>query len=181
MQKKELLPLKQFLGAPFSLTDSSVEYALEDDSAQFLKEVLKDVEWDEPLMNCDPYSIRPHRGWEAGQDVGLFHNGELVGFYEGPNLWIEPAHRGKGLATPLIVAAAWLRGGRVLPEGIAEQGYSPAGMLAHVTAHLKAAVHAAHNGEVVPAEVLAEYNLRSQEELLRLFPDEEKLCPSVSS
>lgn len=179
MQTKELLPLKRFLGAPFSLADSSSEYALEDDSAQFLKEVLKDVEWGEPLMSCEPYSIRPHKGWAAGQDVGLFHEGELVGFYEGPNLWIDPAHRGKGLATPLIVAAAWLRGGGVLPEGVAEQGYSPAGMLAHVSAHLKAAVHAAHNGETVPPGILEEYNLSSQEELLRLFPDDGGLCPSV--
>lgn len=181
MQTRELLPLKRFLGAPFSLADSSVKYALEDDSAQFIKEVLKDVEWDEPLMSCDPYSIRPHKGWEAGQDVGLFYNGELVGFYEGPNLWIDPAHRGKGLATPLIVAAAWMRGGRVLPEGFVEQGYSPAGMLAHVTAHLKAAIHAANNGETVPPEVLAEYNLSNQEELLKLFPDDRELCPSIGN
>lgn len=177
---KQLLPLSKFLGSAFSLSGASTEYALDEDAAQFMKEVLSSVEWEAPLVSCGPYSIRPHKGWETHQDVGLFHGENLVGFYEGPNLWIHPDHRGQGLATPLILAAAWLRGGHVLPEGIAEQGYSPAGLLSHVAAHLQSVIADAKAGHSIPEDVLREYGLKTQAELLALFPDEPPLCHKIN-
>ncbi len=39
-------------------------------------------------------------------DVALVHQGDLVGFYFGELLAIDPAHGGKALSTPMILSAA---------------------------------------------------------------------------
>jgi|GEM_PF-2929116 len=170
MSEQLLLPLSDFLGTKFSLNETSHDYAMDDDEAAFMLEVLGEVEWSEPICHFDRYVIRQHGGWsEEGGNVGLFLGDELIGFYEGLNLWIRPEHRGKGLAVPLILSAARLRGGTVLPEGISSQHYSPSGLLAHSTAHLQALLCAIKHKEAIPEAVLREYNLHDPADLLRMF------------
>lgn len=164
-----LLPLSKFIGKKFSLSDASPEYALDDDEAAFILEILDEVEWTEPVCQFGEYTIRQHTGWSEGANVGLFHDGKLVGFYEGPNLWVHPDYRGHGLAVPLILSAARLRGGTVLPEGIEAQGYSPAGLLAHTTAHLQSLLCALRNNEPIPEDVLKEFNIRDAREFVQMF------------
>jgi GNAT superfamily N-acetyltransferase len=169
MSEQLLLPLSDFLGAKFSLDNTSRDYAMEDDEAAFMLEVLGGMEWSEPICRFDQYVIRQHGGWTEGGNVGLFLGDDLIGFYEGLNLWIRPEHRGKGLAVPLILSAARLRGGTVLPEGVKSQHYSPSGLLAHSTAHLHALLCAIKHNEAIPEAVLREYNLHDPADLLRMF------------
>lgn len=88
--------------------------------------------------------------------TALFHAGAIVGFYAGSSLWIAKAHRGRGLSTPLILTAAAQRGGTVLPPGVVFQGYTPASIIAHRSAHSHAVLTAAAAGLPVPAAVLEE-------------------------
>lgn len=90
----------------------------------------------------------------------LLHDGAMVGFYAGSQLWIAKAHRGYGLSTPLIVAAADHRGGSSVPPGIVFQGYTPTGVLVHQAAHSHAVLTAVAAGLPVPAEVLDELQQR---------------------
>jgi GNAT superfamily N-acetyltransferase len=167
-----LLPLSKFIGKKFSLSEASQEYALDDDEAAFMLEILGEVEWSEPVCRFGEYTIRQHDAWAEGANVGLFHDDKLVGFYEGPNLWIHPDYRGHGLAVPLILTAARLRGGSVLPEGIETQGYSPAGLLAHTSAHLQSLLCALKNNEPIPEDVLREFNIHDAREFAQMFGNE---------
>lgn len=90
--------------------------------------------------------------------TALFHHGDIVGVYAASSLWIARPHRGCGLSTPLILAAADHRGGSILPPGVIFQGYTPTGVLAHRSAHSHAVVTAVAAGQAVPAEVLDEMN-----------------------
>lgn len=108
------------------------------------------------------------KGWTTA----LFRQGAVAGFYAGSSLWIARAHRGRGLSTPLIVAAAEQRGGSILPPGVVFQGYTPAGVFAHRAAHCHAVLTAAAAGLPVPAEVLAEMQ---HGECRPLQPDEETI------
>lgn len=85
------------------------------------------------------YTIRHTR---AGFNTALFRVGRIVGFYAGSYLWIAAEHRGKGLSTPLILAAAEQRGGSIMPPGVVLQGYTPAGLAAHRKAHRQAILDA---------------------------------------
>lgn len=101
-----------------------------------------------------------HRGYAVCNAIGawttaLFCGDGLAGFYAGSYLWIDPAHRGRGLAAPLILAAARHRGGTVLPPGVVVQGYTPAGLAAHRSAHRRAVAAALARGLPVPAAVAA--------------------------
>lgn len=169
MTDPTILPLSQFIGTKFSLSETSVEYAMDDDEAKFTLEILEGVEWGEPVCRLGEYAIRTHGAWAEGGNVGLFQGGRLIGFYEGPNLWIDPGYRGHGLAVPLILAAANLRGGTVLPPGFDSQGYSPAGMMAHATAHLQTLLCAIKNKTPIPEAVLREYNIRDAGEFVSMF------------
>jgi len=169
MTEPPLLPLSRFIGAKFSLSEADQENALDDDQAEFILEILSQADWSDPVCVFGEYIIRSHEGWSGGGDMGLFHGGDLVGFYEGLNLWVHASHRGRGLAIPLILTAARLRGGSVLPEGVESQKYSPAGLLAHSTAHLQTLLCALRRNEPIPQDVLREYNLHHQNELVQMF------------
>lgn len=182
--EEHILPLSKFIGTKFSLSDASLEYAMNDEEAQFTLDILKEVEWVETVCVLNEFTIRRHHAWDEGENVGLFHGDRLIGFYEGPNLWIHPDYRGRGLAAPLILAAARLRGGSVLPPGFDTQGYSPAGLLAHIGAHLQVLLCAVKNKTPIPEDVLREYNIRDPEEFIRMFGaksiDELTCCPPAA-
>lgn len=89
--------------------------------------------------------------------TALFDADGVVGFYAGSYLWIAGDHRGAGLSTPLILAAAEHRGGSVLPPGVVVQGYSRAGLVAHRTAHRHAVTTAIAAGLPVAADVRQDY------------------------
>jgi len=169
MTQPTTLPLSQFIGAKFSLSDASAEFAMDDDEAEFMLEILNGVDWSEALCVFGEYVVRSHDAWEEGGNVGLFHGARLAGFYEGPNLWVHPDYRRLGLAIPLILAAAKLRGGSVLPPDFATQGYSPAGLLAHTAAHLQTLLCAIKRNEAIPPEVLREYNIRDAGQFVQMF------------
>jgi len=88
--------------------------------------------------------------------TALFGADGIVGFYADSYLWIARAHRGIGLSTPLILAAAEQRGGTVLPPGVVVQGFSSVGLAAHRVAHGHAVLTAIAAGRPVPPSVLAE-------------------------
>ncbi len=85
--------------------------------------------------------------------TALFLGGVIVGFYAGSYLWLRREHQGRGLSTPLILAAAAVRGGTVLPPGVALQGYTHAGLAAHRAAHTHAILTALAEGRPVPHQV----------------------------
>jgi hypothetical protein len=89
--------------------------------------------------------------------TALFDGDGVVGFYAGSYLWLAREHRGIGLSTPLILAAAEQRGGTVLPPGVVMQGYCRAGLVAHRTAHRHAVTMAIAAGLPVPADVRHDY------------------------
>jgi hypothetical protein len=91
------------------------------------------------------YTIRHAR---AGFNTALFRVGRIVGFYAGSYLWISAEHRGQGLSTPLILAAAEQRGGSIMPPGVVLQGYTPAGLAAHRKAHRQALLDATE--QIIP-------------------------------
>lgn len=82
--------------------------------------------------------------------VVLRHGGRTVGWYLDGGLWIDEAHRGKGLAPEMILAAAERFGttGRTATS----MGFSPAGYAAHVRAHALA-VERAGRAENDPDDV----------------------------
>lgn len=103
------------------------------------------------------------RGYAVGHVAGTPHHTlllaekRIVGFYVGSYLWIARPHRGRGLATPLILAAADSRGGTVLPPGVVVQGFTGRGLRAHRTAHRHAVRSAIAAGRPVPSAVIAEF------------------------
>lgn len=101
-----------------------------------------------------------HRGYSVchardGYVTALFGAEGIVGFYAGSYLWIARQHRGRGLSTPLILAAAEHRGGTVLPPGVVFQGYSAPGLAAHRAAHRYAMGAAIAAGLRWPLKLLA--------------------------
>jgi GNAT superfamily N-acetyltransferase len=80
------------------------------------------------------------------------------GFYMGSGLWIDPEHRGKGLSSRLILAAAAFHGGSPTKntEGL---GVSAAGYGARRKAHSLAVHEAVEAGLPVPERVLEEYGV----------------------
>lgn len=114
---------------------------------------LAALEWAAPACAGAGYLVRnATRSWSTA----LFQAGKVVGFYAGSSLWIAPAHRGRGMSSPLILAAATHRGGTVLPPGVVFQGYTAAGLAAHRAAHRLAVLTALAGGLPVPEAVLAE-------------------------
>lgn len=118
-----------------------------------------------------PTILRPVVGnarYAVGHVAGAPHtllltDKRIVGFYVGSYLWIAKAHRGHGLSTPLILAAAQHRAGRALPPGVVFQGYTVAGLAAHRSAHACAVGAAIAAGLPVPAPVVAEWQARQVE------------------
>jgi len=129
---------------------------VDDDEAAVILADLAQVEWSAPA--------HVGSGRQAGYAIHHAHQGcvtalfgadGIVGFYAGSYLWIASEHRGLGLSTPLILAAAGQRGGSVLPPGVIVQGYTRAGLVAHRRAHRHAVLAAHAAGLPVPAAVLA--------------------------
>lgn len=128
-----------------------------DGEARALRAGLAALDWEAPAY----VGSGRHAGYtvcNAKQKcaTALFHASTLAGIYAGSYLWIAPAHRGRGLSTPLILAAAAQRGGGILPPGIVLQGYTAAGVAAHRSAHRQAVLTALADGLPVPAAVLEE-------------------------
>jgi len=97
---------------------------------------------------------------EAGWNTALFFESQIVGFYADSYLWISREHRGQGLSTPLILAAAEQRGGgSIMPPNVVCQGYTPGGLLAHRSAYRAAVLAALAAMLPVPSSVLDELNL----------------------
>lgn len=63
----------------------------------------------------------------------VFRENAVVGFYARPMVWVDPEHRGRGLARDLIVVAA-----EAMEEGpmgdVMPMGFSEAGLAAHEAA-----------------------------------------------
>lgn len=116
-----------------------------------------------------PTILRPTgclRACTVGHIAGTTHtlllaDKRVIGFYVGSYLWIAKSHRGHGLSTPLILAAARHRAGRALPPDVVFQGYTAAGLAAHRSAHASAVRAAVAAGLPVPAPVLAEWQSRT--------------------
>lgn len=128
-----------------------------DDEAASLLAGLAGLAWQAPLTAPGRYTICQAT---TGYSSALFRDGHIVGFYHGSYLWIGAHHRGAGLSTPLILAAAQQRGGGCLPPGVVQQGYSRAGLAAHRAAHHSAIKAAQALGLAVPPAVLTEYSTR---------------------
>jgi len=88
--------------------------------------------------------------------TALFSADGIAGFYAGSYLWIAGKHRGIGLSTPLILAAAEQRGGTIMPPGVVLQGYTPVGLAAHRAAHAHAVLTALASGVELPLKVVQE-------------------------
>jgi hypothetical protein len=109
-------------------------FAVSDDEAQDILDVLRAVDDRRPLWSSGGYTIATD-DYSESSSIVLTQQGNLIGFYEGSCLWIDEQHRGKGLSIPLILAAAMERSkdepATVLPPGVDSHGYSPAGLEAH--------------------------------------------------
>lgn len=136
---------------------SSDSLRVSDDEAEAILADLAPLTWSPP----DYVGSERHRDYSICHAretcaTALFGVDGIVGFYAGSYLWIARAHRGIGLSTPLILAAAEQRGGTVLPPGVVVQGYSPTGLAAHWAAHHHAIRTALAAGRPVPMSVTAE-------------------------
>lgn len=123
----------------------------DDEAAEILAKLLAQA-WTAHLparlLQNSGYTLRHTR---EGFNTAIFKVGHIVGFYAGSYLWISAEHRGKGLSTPLILAAAEQRGGSIMPPGVVLQGYTPAGLAAHRKAHRQALLEATER--IIPGRV----------------------------
>lgn len=128
-----------------------------DDEAAAILATLSGVDWLLPTYMGQGRS-EEYRVANATKPAtsGLFHGDRVVGFYVASYLWIDRAHRGRGLAVPLILTAACQRGGTVVPPGVVLQGYTRGGVAAHRAAHGHAVRRALAAGLPVPPAVRAE-------------------------
>ena len=99
--------------------------------------------------------------WEPAGTVILVSPAEqMCGFYMDSQCWIDLEHRGKGLSTPMILAAADILGGSPVRDNEGcPVGFSEAGYRAHMAAHAFAVQEAVRNDLDVPQRVLAECHL----------------------
>lgn len=90
--------------------------------AQFLCDGARTVTADNPLAFDQGLLLIKELGYKFLRDLGsgyelhqvcgepgdfvLVKDSEVVGFYSGQSLALHPQHRGRGLSTPLILAAA---------------------------------------------------------------------------
>ncbi|MBC8641679.1 hypothetical protein IAG25_33170 [Caballeronia sp. EK] len=115
-------------------------YAVSDDEAQDILDVLRSIDDRRQIWSSGTYSIAVDDYSESSSLV-LMHRDDTIGFYEGSCLWLDERYRGQGLSVPLILAAAMERSKdeppTVLPSGVDFHGYSPAGLAAHDAAFAK--------------------------------------------
>lgn len=110
-----------------------------------------------PLPLPDGYGVARLDGFEPECTFVLIGPaGERCGFYATGQVWVDEAHRGRGLAVHLISAAARYRDGSptVGRHGI---GFSNAGLAAHRAAHRSFVAQALEADREVPDRVLSEY------------------------
>ncbi len=128
-----------------------------DDEAASILATMATNAWSPPVhigaCRHAGYTIRHARDAYV---TALFAAEGIVGFYAGSYLWIARKHRGIGLSTPLILAAAEQRGGTIMPPGVVLQGYTPVGLAAHRSAHTHAVLSALASGAALPPEVMQE-------------------------
>jgi GNAT superfamily N-acetyltransferase len=105
------------------------------------------------------YTVRELLDYDPpGTFALLTPEGSPCGFYMDSGLWIDPEHRGKGLSSRLILAAAAFHGGSPTNnEG--GLGFSDAGYAAHRKAHCLAVQEAVEAGLPVPEGVRDEYGI----------------------
>jgi hypothetical protein len=106
----------------------------------------------QPIWSNEDYAIHAvaDRDFKPDATVLLRYGGQTIGFYAGGMCWIDRAHRGKELSTPLIVAANLLHDAVPYTEHV---GSSPAGLAAHEAAHRWTVNQALEAGLPVPPEV----------------------------
>lgn len=127
--------------------------------------------WDQPVIvgrlvwAAGAYSVRVIEDPDCEPPVHavLVHATEgLCGFYMAGQVWVDEVHRGRGLATPLILAVAETIGGSPVPNKTGTAiGFSPEGYHAHLRAHRTAVRRALNQGRAVPSNVLDACGLAS--------------------
>lgn len=86
------------------------------------------------FVTSDGYRICVQDGSDAPAVV-LEHDGEAVGFYADMMVWVDPEHRGKGLAAKMILSASVHFGEAMMDRTNCDWiGFSPAGYAAHQSA-----------------------------------------------
>lgn len=124
----------------------------EENGIHFDAEISDRVLWVSP---DGAYTARPAADpdGEPATTVLLVHGGDgIVGYYAGGMVWIDPEHRGQGLAPWLVLSACAEAGG--VPYGNSEKmGFSEAGIAAHRAAHRLAVALALEAGLQVPDDV----------------------------
>lgn len=120
----------------FSLDGRATDTGDFDESYEGLWEAAEDEDNLGPVLwrgvgAQDGYSVRQMLDWEPEGTMVLFApDGEACGFYMRAMCWVDEAHRGKGLSTPLILECAKELGGSPTQNegGI---GFTGAGLKAH--------------------------------------------------
>lgn len=159
------LTADEFIG-PYFVGDFFSIDGREDESYETLWEWAEELENRRfPVWVGGGYSICEINDYHPeGTFILLAPDGKPVGFYANAQCWIDPEHRGKGLSTPLILAAADFHGGSPT-ENTEGLGFSYAGYAAHIAAHRTAVKEAFEKGKAVPEENLQAYGLL--EEMLK--------------
>lgn len=112
-----------------------------------------------PVWTGDGYAVREIKDFEPeGTFVLVAPDRSLCGFYMDAQVWVDPAHRGKGLSSRLILAAADFHGGSPTRNTMG-LGFSEAGYRAHLAAHRLAVAEARAEGKPVPQDADEEQDL----------------------
>jgi GNAT superfamily N-acetyltransferase len=112
----------------------------------------------EPCWSEGGYSVRRLPDFEPPNTFILFApDGEACGWYSDAMCWVDEAHRGRGLSTQLILAAANFLKGRPIRPDPGPIGFSEAGYAAFRVAHRSSVASALAEGLKVPERVRAEF------------------------
>lgn len=128
----------------------------EDNAIHFEADIDEHELWTSP---DGAYTVRSTKDpdWEPSPTLLLVHTDtEIVGFYAAGMLWIDDAHRGRGLA-PWLVLAGCIKAGKIPYDNSVLMGFSEAGIAAHRAAHRLAVRIAIEAGLPVPDLVANEY------------------------
>lgn len=92
---------------------------------------------DDPDFEIPETAVLPGPDFTPPIPVLLRHFARTVGFYVGGMAWIDPDHRGHGLAPKMILAGCIASGGPTYDTS-SIVGFSPAGLASHLAAHREA-------------------------------------------
>lgn len=160
------LTFDEFVG-PTLISDKFEIHGRHDIDYEALWETVRDRQSIRPPIRLSPdgFSICEIDDFEpSGSFVLLAPDGRPCGFYMDAQCWVDPEHRGRGLSTLLISAAADWHGGSPTNNRCG-LGFSPAGIAAHRAAHRSLVLEAFTAGENVPEAVLREYDLSNMPKL----------------